>query len=70
MTEVFSLINGTIFQNYTTDLILPNSMTINGIGLALESKLYCQTKYLGILIDIMMKSQEFLRYFLKHVKSF
>ena len=70
MTEVFSLINGTIFQNYTTDLILPNSMTINGIGLALESKLYCKTKNLGILIDIMMKSQEFLRYFLKHVKSF
>ena len=54
MTEVFSLINGTIFQNYTTDLILPNSMTINGIGLALESKLYCKTKNLGILIDIML----------------
>ena len=53
MTEVFSLLNGTIIGNYTTELYLPNSLVINGIGLALEDKLDCQTKNLGIWFDIL-----------------
>ena len=51
MTEVFSLVDGTVIQNYTEELSLPNSMIINGIGLALKNQSYCQTTNLGKRID-------------------